>query len=128
MSNFWYTKKSKFDFISTVESVTNELKKEWFWVLTEIDMKKKFSQKLWISIWEYLILWACNPSLAYEALWFEYEIWLMLPCNIIVYEKDSEIYVSTILPTVAISVANNKDLSDLSLVVEEKLKRVIDGV
>jgi uncharacterized protein (DUF302 family) len=52
----------------------------------------------------------------------------MLPCNIIVYEKDSEIYVSTILPTVAISVANNKDLSDLSLVVEEKLKRVIDGV
>ncbi len=77
---------------------------------------------------KYVILGACNPPFAHKSLQAESDIGLMLPCNVIVYEKENKVFVSAILPTVAMSMIKNENLRIIAEQVEEKLKRVIDNV
>jgi len=76
----------------------------------------------------YVILGACNPQFALQALQEEKEIGLLLPCNVIVYEDNANVYVSAILPSSAMSVVENPKLAKISQEVEEKLKSVIDSI
>ena len=128
MSTFWYTKELKTSFLEALDDITLSLAKEWFWVLTKIDIQSKLREKLSKNIDEYFILWACNPWLASEALDCEYEIWLLLPCNVIVYKKEEKIFVSAILPSIAMSMVGNSEIKKVAIIAEEKLKRAINNI
>jgi len=123
---YGYKKQVQTSFDETVKRTTDELKKEGFGVLTEIDVKTTLKEKLDVDYENYLIIGACNPPFAYEALQTEKEIGLLLPCNVIVYEDHGKVFVSAILPTVAMSMINNKILKNIANQVEEKLKTTID--
>ena len=99
-----YTKKVTLPFEEAVTKVKDALGAEGFGVLTEIDVKATMKKKLDVDYENYLILGACNPQFAHKALQAEKEIGLLLPCNVIVYEDNSDVYVSTILPSSAMSV------------------------
>ncbi len=105
-----------------------ELAKDGFGILTEIDVKATLKKKIGVDYDNYVILGACNPPFAYKALRAEKEIGLLMPCNVIVYEVAGKIFVSAILPSVAIGALDNLSLSDIAKEVEEKLKKAIDSV
>jgi len=121
-----YTKKLDINFDQVVTKTKEELTKEGFGVLTEIDVKKTMKTKLGLDYDNYIILGACNPEFADKALQIEKEIGLLLPCNVIIYEKDISVFVSVILPTVAMNIVQNSTLNSIAVTVEEKLKKVID--
>ena len=105
-----------------------ELGKEGFGVLTEIDVKATLKKKRGVDFDNYVILGACNPPFAYQALQTEKDIGLLLPCNVIVYETDGKVYVSAIVPTVAMNMVENPGLENITVEVEKKLKKVIDSI
>ena len=104
--------------------VEEELKKEGFGILTKIDVKEKLN----IDFPRYQILGACNPKMAHEAISAEWNIGLLLPCNVIVYEKDDSVWVSIIKPTQAMAMIESEQLRKTADEVETKLKRVFDKI
>lgn len=125
---YGYKKQVNASFEEAVKRTREELQKEGFGVLTEIDVKATLKKKLDVAYDNYIILGACNPPFAYQALQAEKDIGLLLPCNVIVYEDKGKTYVSAILPTVAMSMVENEKLKGVAVQVEGKLKRVIDGI
>jgi len=125
---YGYTKQVKLSFDKAVEKVKEELSKEGFGILTEINVKDTLKEKIDVDFDNYIILGACNPSLAHKALQAEQEIGLLLPCNVIVYEKDGEVFVSGIMPTVAMGMVENEKLSCIGEEAEEKMKKVINSL
>ena len=111
-----------------VEKAREELQKEGFGVLTEIDVKATLKKKLDVDVDKYIILGACNPSMAHKALQAEQDIGLMLPCNVIIYEKDGKVFVSGIKPSVAMQMVENDQLQDIANQVEEKMNKVIGNI
>lgn len=108
--------------------VTEELKREGFGVLTRIDVKDKFREKLNIEFKDYVILGACNPPYAHKSILAEEDIGLMLPCNVIIYSSGEGSVLSIIKPAAAMGVIGNDALADIAAVVEQKLKAVFDNV
>ena len=126
---YGYSKKTALRFEDALEKVTEELKKEGFGVLSEIDMKGTLKKKLDVDVKPYKILGACNPPAAYAVLQQEEEIGLLLPCNVIVYENDkNEIMVSAVEPDAMLSVVDNPAVREQASVIQEKLHRAIDAV
>jgi uncharacterized protein (DUF302 family) len=115
-------------FDKAVEKTKAELSKEGFGILTEIDVKSTLKSKLGKEYDNYIILGACNPPLAYQALVAEKDIGLLLPCNVLVYEDGGDVYVSAIVPSVAMSMIENQNLAEIAKGVDEKLKRVVDAL
>lgn len=113
---------------AALQKVTAELKKENFGIPSQIDVKGLLKEKLNVDFDKYIILGACNPPFAYQALKTETDIGLMMPCNVIVYEKAGKTYVAAIKPTLSMSMVGNEDLRDLAAQVEAKLKKVVDAV
>ena len=128
MISYGFTKEINYSFDETIEKVTNELKKEGFGILTRIDVDEKFKEKLGIDFNKYIILGACHPKSAHQAIVAEENIGLMLPCNVIVYEKEKSIVVSIIKPTVAMSMIQNDSLETLANHIESKLQHVIEAL
>ena len=123
------TKKSaKLTHEETVPKMREELKKEGFGIITEIDVKQILKSKLNIDFDKYLILGACNPPLAHKVLDAERDIGLLLPCNVIVYEQHGITFVASILPTVQMQKIDNPNLMPIATEVETRLKKVIDRV
>ena len=125
---YGYKKQVELTYDDTVEKVREELKKEGFGLLTEIDVKATLRKKLDVDFDNYIILGACNPSFAHKALLAERDIGLLLPCNVIVYELDGKTFASAILPSIAMSMVDNAELKDIAGEVETKLKKVIDRI
>lgn len=123
-----YKKKMVMPVSKAIERIKEELKKEGFGVLTQIDVKATLKEKLNMDREEYVILGACNPTLAHKALEQEQDLGVMLPCNVIVYRKEGKTIVAAIKPTVQMEKIGNTKLSEIAMQVEEKLKRVVDGV
>lgn len=123
-----YKKQTAVSFQETVERTREELKKEGFGVLTEIDVKAILKKKLDVDYDNYLILGACNPPFAYKALQAEKEIGLLLPCNVIIYDDKGKTFVSAIMPTAAMGVVDNPSLRKIAQEVEEKLKKIVDNI
>lgn len=117
---------SSFD--DVVIKVREALKNEGFGVLTEIDVRDTLKQKLGVNFQNYLILGACHPPSAYEALQADQEIGLLLPCNVIVYESSGTVHVSVIRPTVAMQIDETVKLAEIAEGVEAKLSRVIKSI
>lgn len=126
--SYGFTKEIDRPFEETVEVVTEELKKEGFGILTTIDLKEKFKEKLGIDFKKYVILGACNPPSAHEAILAEENIGLMLPCNVIVYEKENKTVISIIKPAVAMEMIDNEELKQIAKKVETKLHNVFDSI
>ena len=126
--NYGYTKQIDGEFTEALTKVKEALAAEGFGVLTEIDVQATMKKKLDEDYEAYTILGACNPPFAHQALTAEKEIGLLLPCNVIVYETTGDVFVSAILPTVAMQMVNNDSLKDIATAVEEKLKRVVDSI
>ncbi len=104
------------------------LKNEGFGVLTEIDVQATMRQKLDVDFRKYVILGACNPPLAHRALSAETEIGLLLPCNVIVYERDpGTSVVAAINPEVQMGKVGHADLAGVAAEVRSKLIRVLDA-
>jgi len=119
--NYGFVKETDLNFTDTLQSVEEELQREGFKILTRIDAQAKFKEKLNIDFPKYLILGACNPKLAHEAISAEWDIGLLLPCNVIVYEKDSKVWVGVMRPTAAMAAVQNEALRGLAAEVESKL-------
>jgi uncharacterized protein (DUF302 family) len=126
--NYGERKEVQVTFENAVEKTRQELQKEGFGVLTEIDVKATLKKKLDVDYDNYIILGACNPQFAHKALQVEKEIGLMLPCNVIVYEQNDKVFVSAIKPSKAMAMIENDELRCIAGEVEQKLKRVIDNV
>jgi uncharacterized protein (DUF302 family) len=128
MMNDYFSKVLSGDFDEARARVTEALKKEGFGILMEIDIQAKMKEKLGIDFKRYMILGACSPPNAYRALQAEENIGLMLPCNVIVYEKDGKTVVSVIKPTVAMQMIQNEELGKIAREVEDQLKRAFDSM
>ena len=111
---------------AAVQRATAALKEEGFGVLTTIDAKETFRQKLNVDFRRYVILGACNPPLAHRALSIDLDVGLLLPCNVIVYEQDGGAVVSLVDPLVMLGVIVNPALEVVANEARAKLQRVAE--
>jgi uncharacterized protein (DUF302 family) len=128
MIHYGFTKELDIPYETVIELVREALKKEGFGVLTEIDVKEKMKEKLGLDMRKYIILGVGNPPNAYKAILTEENIGLMLPCNVIVYEKGSKTVLSVIRPSVAMQMIDNAELQKLAEAVEGQLKKAFDAI
>ena len=128
-TNYGFWKVVNLGYDEAIEKVTEELKKEGFGVLTEIDVKATLKKKLDVEFKPYKILGACNPSYAYQALQSEEQIGLMLPCNVIVYVNDNgKTVVAAIDPVASMTAVGNAALEVHAQEVRIKLQRVVQAM
>ena len=123
-----YKREVKLSYEAAVEKVKAELKKEGFGVLTEIDVKATLKAKLNVDFDRYVIVGACNPPFAHQALQAERDVGIVMPCNVVVYEMGGKTFVASTLPTVTMGVVGNPKLAPLAGQVEKKLKDAVDRV
>ena len=129
MTKYYFDKTVDLSFEDAITRVTEELKKEGFGVLTEIDVQATLKKKLDVEFRPYRILGACNPPFAYKALQAEHNIGLMLPCNVIVQDAgNGKSEVAAIDPLVAMSRVDNPALEPVATEIKAKLQRVIENL
>jgi len=126
---YYFEKTLNCSFDEAIEKVKEELKKEGFGVLTEIDVQATLKKKLDVNFRNYRILGACNPPYAYKALSAEDKIGTMLPCNVIVQQiSDSQVEVAAINPIASMQAVENKSLGEVASEITNKLEQVIANV
>jgi uncharacterized protein (DUF302 family) len=127
--SYYFNKTLKISFDEAVARVKDELKKEGFGILTEIDVQETLKKKLNVDFRKYRILGACNPPFAYQALQAEDKIGTMLPCNVIVQElAEGNVEVAAIDPIASMQAIKNPKLQGVAEQVQAKLKKVIDSL
>ncbi len=127
--SYYFSKSMEMAFDEAVAKVTEELKKEGFGILTEIDVKETLKKKLNVDFKQYKILGACNPPFAYKALKAEDKIGTMLPCNVIVQgTSDGQVEVSAIDPVASMRAVENPALQEIAAEIQNKLKKVISSL
>lgn len=119
---------TKLNFEDALAQLEAALKKEGFGVLCQIDIQAKLKEKLGADFPKYVILGACNPPLALQALQRDINLGLLLPCNAVVYEKGGQVHVGAIDAVRMLSVADHPDMQALARQVNEKLRRALDVV
>jgi len=125
---YGFSKTIDLPYEQAIDKVTAELKKEGFGVLTSIDVKETLKQKINVDFKKYAILGACNPPIAHRALQEEEELGLLLPCNVIVYEKDDKTRVSIFDPMVMTWIMENDNMKPIATEVQERLQRVLQAI
>ncbi len=126
---YYFTKTLKTTFEESLNKVTEELKKEGFGIITEIDVKETLKKKINLDFRKYKILGACNPGFAHKALECEDKIGTMLPCNVVVQEiSQGQIEVAAIDPVASMQAVENSKLGEIAGQVRDKLKKVIDNL
>ena len=124
-----FTKEVDLSYDEAINKVTEELQKEGFGVLTEIDVKATLKKKLDVDYKNFKILGACNPPLAYKALSVEPELGLLLPCNVVVFENEQgNTIVSAIDAKAMLNVVQRDDILPIADEVNKKLQMVIERV
>ena len=127
--SYYFSKTIDLPFEEAIQRVTDELKKEGFGVLTEIDVKATLKKKLDVDFRNYRILGACNPPFAYQALQAEPQIGLMLPCNVVVQEAENgQTIISAIDPIASMQAVENSSLGEVATEVKAKLQKVIESI
>ncbi len=129
MSYYISTTLKNTTFKDAIEKTTAALKEEGFGVLTEIDLKATLKKKLDADFYNYTILGACNPQMAYQALQAENKIGTMLPCNVIVQEREPGIVeVSAVDPAASMIAVKNDSLGEIAKDVQKRLTKVIQSI
>ncbi len=126
--NYGFYKSVPYSYEVAIERVTTALKKEGFGILTTIDVRDTLKKKIDVEFDRYIILGACNPPLAHRALSAERNIGLLLPCNVIVHEKDGQTTIGVFDPTIMSQIIDSQVIRDLADEVRQKLTRVLDEV
>jgi uncharacterized protein (DUF302 family) len=127
--SYYFSKTIKSSFDDAIKRATEELRKEGFGVLTQIDVKATLKEKLNVDFKPYRILGACNPPFAYRALQKEERIGTMLPCNVIVRDVgDGEVEISAVDPIASMQAIENADLAEIAVEVRAKLQKVVDSI
>lgn len=127
--SYYFNKTISGNFDDVIVKVTDELKKEGFGILTEIDVRETLKKKLDVDFKKYKILGACNPPFAYEALKSEDKIGTMLPCNVIVIEQaPGEIEVAAIDPIASMQAVSNPNLGKVANEVQSRLRKVVESL
>lgn len=126
--NYGFSKTVSLPYEQAIEKVTEELKKEGFGVLTTIDVRDTLKKKLDVDFNKYVILGACNPPFAHKALVAEEQIGLLLPCNVIVYEKNGRTIVAAFDPMTMAALVENEALKTIAEEVTARLRRVINSL
>ncbi len=127
MTQYYFSKTVNLSFEDAIGRVTEELKKEGFGILTEVDIQATMKKKLDVDFRPYKILGACNPPFAYKALQTESHIGIYLPCNIVVQDAgDGKTEVAAVDPLVAMSRVENPALLPVAEEIRARLQRVID--
>lgn len=127
--SYYFNKTVRGNFDEVILKVTDELKKEGFGILTEIDVKETLKKKLNVDFKKYKILGACNPPFAYEALKAEDKIGTMLPCNVIVIEQaPGQVEVAAIDPIASMQAVGNSNLGKVAAEVQRKLHKVVENL
>jgi uncharacterized protein (DUF302 family) len=125
--NYVFSKTVGTSFDQAIVRVSEELAKEGFGILTEIDVQGTLKKKLDVDFRKYRILGACNPSFAYQALQNEAHVGTMLPCNVIVQEyEDGRVEVAAVDPLASMQAINNAGLAEIATQIRSKLQQVID--
>ncbi len=124
-SNYGFGKTLAMPFPEALEQTKAALKEQGFGILSEIDLKQTMKEKRGIDFRNYVILGACNPPLAEQALAAELEIGLLLPCNVIVYEQDGESVVKAVDPEAAMGKVNNKGLEAVAREASLRLQKAL---
>lgn len=111
---------------TAIERVTDALRQEGFGVLTSIDVQQTLKNKLGRDFRRYVILGACNPALADRALQAELEIGLLLPCNVIVYEREpGRATVAAMAPLPAMGLVGNPDVTEVAREADRRLRSAL---
>jgi uncharacterized protein (DUF302 family) len=126
--DYGFSKNINIPYEKAVDKVTEELKKEGFGVLTSIDVKETLKKKIDVDFKKYVILGACNPPLAHRALESEEQLGLLLPCNVIVYERNGGSTVSFFDPMIMTKLIDNDKLRTVAEEVQTRMKRVYEAV
>jgi uncharacterized protein (DUF302 family) len=117
---------SELEHADAVERVREELKAEGFGVLCEIDVQATLKEKLDVDGDPYVILGACNPPLAHQALAAEPELGTLLPCNVVVYRREATTHIAAIDAERMLSLVDNDALAPIAAQVRDKLARVVE--
>jgi len=127
--SYYFAKTVNLPFDDAITRVTEELKKEGFGVLTDIDVRATMKKKLDLDFRNYRILGACNPPFAHRALMAEDKIGTMLPCNVIVQEHaPGVVEIAAVDPVASMAAVDNLDLGSIATEIRSRLQRVVDGV
>ncbi len=128
-SKYGFGKQVALSFEAALQRVTQELQREGFGVLTEIDVQATLHKKLGVNTLPYRILGACNPPLAHRALSAEPAIGLLLPCNVVVREDAAScVRVEFMDPNAVLNLVDNRDVASVAAEVREKLMRVMNAL
>ncbi|MAT60018.1 MAG: hypothetical protein CMF23_18760 [Ignavibacteriae bacterium] len=126
---YFNTKIVDYSYDEALVKVAEELKKEGFGVLTEIDVKETLKKKIDVDFRRYKIMGACNPSFAHKAISAEDNLGVLLPCNFVVQEnKDGKTQISSVNPLVSMQSVENENLEPIAKEVSEKLSRVMNNL
>ncbi|HEX9181083.1 MAG TPA: DUF302 domain-containing protein [Burkholderiales bacterium] len=124
-SGYSFGKAVTMGFDAAIARVTQELQKEGFGVLTDIDVKATMKKKLDLDVAPYRILGACNPTLAHQAISAEPEIGALLPCNVVVREDAGKVRVEIMDPKAVLKLVSNPAVEGLAAEVRARLDRVL---
>jgi uncharacterized protein (DUF302 family) len=125
-SNYGFGKTVNLTFDTALQRATEELQKEGFGVLTEIDVAATLKKKLNVDMPAYRILGACNPPLAHKALTTEPQIGLLLPCNVVVRQDDAgKVHVEFMDPNAVLDLVDKPEITQLAGEVRQRLERVM---
>jgi uncharacterized protein (DUF302 family) len=125
---YGYVVRVDLPFEDAVARMEAGLKNEGFGVLCKIDIQAKLKEKLGVEFPRYVILGACNPPLAYQALQEEINLGLLLPCNAVVYERDGQVYVGVVDAEKMLSVVGNPGMEQMARDVNQKLRSVVNNI
>ncbi|MCP5386039.1 MAG: DUF302 domain-containing protein [Novosphingobium sp.] len=125
--SYYCAKTLETDFESAVRRATEALKQEGFGIITQIDVRETFKNKIGVDFRDYRILGACNPQLAHEALQIEDKVGTMLPCNVVVQDLGSgKVEIAAIDPVASMMAIDNPQLTRAAEQVREKLRRAVE--
>ena len=126
---YYFNKTVSADFESIKKKVVEELEKEGFGILSEIDVQATLKKKLDVDFRKYHILGACNAPFAHKALKAEDKVGTMLPCNVILQDlENGQVEVAAVNPTASMQAIDNKELASIASEISEKLQKVISAL